>query len=242
LYFITATSYHLAANLVDSMKINVVCRPNNLAAELGIDLLPYKEAVHLAFRSIEQNMVVSSWKDAFISFDANPQLMQDVEVPTHGCFKDEKCRPLTDSRERTLNRIWRIGGETGWYYGNWLWKIRGLLDKIVGGVGLRRGRTHPDKLSPGDSLDFWRVLVADRGQQRLLLFAEMKLPGEAWLEFKIVEKNNTPVLCQTATFRPRGLGGRAYWYAVLPFHFFIFNGMIDQLVKKGSKPVAGETP
>lgn len=232
LYFITATSYPLAVNLVDSMKVNVVCRPNGLAAELGIELLPYKEAVRLAFLRIEQNMVLSSWKDAFVSFDANPQLMQFVEVPTHGCFKDEKCRPLTGSREHALDRIWRIGGETGWYYGNWLWKIRGLLDKIVGGVGLRRGRTHPDKLSPGDSLDFWRVLVADRAQQRLLLFAEMKLPGEAWLEFKIVEKNNAPALCQTATFRPRGLWGRAYWYAVLPFHFFIFNGMIDRLVKK----------
>jgi uncharacterized protein YbjT (DUF2867 family) len=232
LYFITATSYHLAVNLVDSMKINVVCRPNNLAGELGIELLPYQSAVQLAFQRIEQNMVLSSWKDAFVSFGANPTLMDYVAVPKFGCFKDEKCRRIAGSREAALDRIWRIGGETGWYYGNWLWKIRGLLDKMVGGVGLRRGRTHTDRLSPGDSLDFWRVLVADRQAGRLLLFAEMKLPGEAWLEFKIVEKDKARLLCQTATFRPRGLWGRLYWYAVLPFHFFIFNGMIDHLVKK----------
>lgn len=232
LYFITSTSYHLAQNLVDSMKINVICRPNKLAADLGIELLSYKTAVEMAFQRIEQNMVVSSWKDAFSSFDTNPKLMDYVEVPKFGCFKDEKSRTLAGNETEVLERIWRIGGDQGWYYGTILWKIRGYMDKIVGGVGLRRGRTSPNEISPGDALDFWRVLIADRAGMRLLLFAEMKLPGEAWLEFSISQKQGNWVLSQIATFRPRGLWGRVYWYLVLPFHFFIFNGMIDRLTKK----------
>lgn len=232
LYFITSTSYHLAQNLVDSMKINVICRPNKLAADLGIELLSYKTAVEMAFQRIEQNMVVSSWKDAFSSFDTNPKLMDYVEVPKFGCFKDEKSRTLAGNETEVLERIWRIGGEQGWYYGTILWKIRGYMDKIVGGVGLRRGRTNPNEISPGDALDFWRVLIADRAGMRLLLFAEMKLPGEAWLEFSISQKQGNWVLSQIATFRPRGLWGRVYWYLVLPFHFFIFNGMIDRLTRK----------
>jgi len=232
LYFITSTSYHLAQNLVDSMKINVICRPNKLAYDLGIELLSYETAVEMAFQRIEQNMVVSSWKDAFSSFDTNPKLMDYVEVPKFGCFKDEKSRILAGNEAEVLERIWRIGGDQGWYYGTLLWKIRGYMDKIVGGVGLRRGRTNPNEISPGDALDFWRVLIADRTGMRLLLFAEMKLPGEAWLEFHIAEKHGAWVLSQTATFRPRGLWGRVYWYLVLPFHFFIFNGMIDRLTRK----------
>lgn len=105
------------------------------------------------------------------------------------------------------------------------------MDKINGGVGLRRGRTNANELNPGDALDFWRVLVADKAMGRLLLYAEMKLPGEAWLEFRIIESNGKPALLQTATFRPHGLKGRLYWYSVLPFHFFIFSGMLKQLTK-----------
>jgi len=105
------------------------------------------------------------------------------------------------------------------------------MDKFVGGVGLRRGRTDPLQVYPGDALDFWRVLIADKQNKRLLLFAEMKVPGEAWLEFKIIQKDNKQYLRQTATFRPKGLWGRLYWYCVLPFHYFIFNGMIDNIIK-----------
>jgi hypothetical protein len=127
--------------------------------------------------------------------------------------------------DSALAKIWAIGGSNGWYYGNWMWNIRGLMDKMVGGVGLRRGRKSPTKINAGDALDFWRVLLADKAQKRLLLYAEMKLPGEAWLEFKLTGN----VLEQTATFRPLGLWGRLYWYAVLPFHGFIFKGMINQI-------------
>ncbi len=231
LYFVTSTSYTLAVNLVNSMKVNVVCRKNDLAEELGITLLPYKSAVEMAFEKIEQQMVLSSWKDAFSSSGTRQEVMNYVEVPKFGCFTDLKWREINGNTDKVLANIWSIGGEKGWYYGNALWKVRGLMDKLAGGVGLRRGRTHKDQLHSGDALDFWRVLIADKHNRRLLLFAEMKVPGEAWLEFKIMRKDNKPYLRQTATFRPKGLWGRLYWYSVLPFHYFIFNGMINNLVK-----------
>jgi uncharacterized protein YbjT (DUF2867 family) len=232
LYFVTPTSYPLAVNLVNSMKINVVCRPNNLAEQLGIKLIPYKSAVQMAFEKIEQNMVLSSWKDSFISSGTRQDVMNYIEVPQFGCFKDVKWKEIkTENVEIILANIWCIGGEKGWYYGNSLWKVRGLMDKFVGGVGLRRGRTNPDQIFAGDALDFWRVLIADKINKRLLLFAEMKLPGEAWLEFRIMKKNNQLFLRQTATFRPRGLWGRLYWMAMLPFHYFIFTGMINNIAK-----------
>lgn len=230
LYFITSTSYPLAVNLVDSMKIDVTARPNHLAEDLSIQLLPYKTAVRLAFGKIEQNLVASSWKDSFSSANTPLVWMNNIEVPVFGCLRDEKTLPVNGDTTTALNNVWRIGGNNGWYYANTLWRIRGFLDKLAGGVGLRRGRRDPQDLHAGDALDFWRVLVADKQQRRLLLFAEMKLPGEAWLEFKIVEDRNQPVLKQTATFRPHGLWGRLYWYVMLPFHFFIFGGMIRRIV------------
>ena len=147
-----------------------------------------------------------------------------ILVPEYGTLND--CRKLpVKNKKLTIDRIWKLGGDNGWYYGNWLWKIRGYLDKLAGGVGLRRGRTNPKTLNPGDALDFWRVLYANREEGRLLLFAEMKLPGEAWLEFKI----ENSLLVQTATFRPKGLAGRIYWFIVYPFHGFIFNGLLKKL-------------
>jgi hypothetical protein len=154
-----------------------------------------------------------------------------IAVPAFGCFVDHRSRSMEGARAAVIGNLWAIGGERGWYYGNWLWKIRGFMDKLFGGVGLRRGRRSPTDLQAGEAVDFWRVLVADRTQGRLLLYAEMKLPGEAWLEFKIVSRDGVEVLTQTATFRPRGLLGRLYWYAVLPFHFFVFEGMLRNVVQ-----------
>ena len=226
LYFVTSTSYTLARNLVDSMKVEVVCRPNDLARRLGIELIPYRKAIAMAFDKIEQNEVVSSWKDALTSHILHGGIARHIEVPVNGCFKDAQKMSVADP-EAVLDRVWAIGGATGWYYGNWMWGVRGWLDKLAGGVGLRRGRRSPTRIYAGDTLDFWRVLLASREQRRLLLYAEMRLPGEAWLEFSINKDN---VLEQTATFRPLGLWGRLYWYAMLPFHAFIFKGMIWRIV------------
>ena len=231
LYFITSTSFALAANLVDSMKIDTVPRKNDLAQQLGITLITYKQAVEFALERIESGNVVSGWKDSFASSGASLALMHSANVPQHGCFTDVRTRTVTGRVESVWQRVWSIGGDTGWYYGNWLWALRGLLDKMVGGVGLNRGRTQVHDIAPGDALDFWRVLVADKQTKRLLLFAEMRLPGEAWLEFQIVPTKDGDQLIQTATFRPRGVFGRLYWYAVLPLHHFVFNGMINALTR-----------
>ncbi|MBL0107663.1 MAG: SDR family oxidoreductase [Ignavibacteria bacterium] len=231
LYFVTSTSYKLAVNLVESMKIEVVCRNNDLQKMLNIETIGYKKSVELAFEKIEQNMVLSSWKDSLITSSAYGSISENIQVPEFGCFKDRKEIEIKNDPEQVLDNVWSIGGERGWYYGNTLWRIRGYLDKLSGGVGLRRGRTNLNRLASGDVLDFWRVIVADRDEQRLLLYAEMKLPGEAWLEFKIIQKGKKQFLTQTATFRPSGLPGRIYWYLLLPFHFFIFDGMINNIEK-----------
>lgn len=225
LYFVTSTSYKLAQNLVDSMSIEVVAQPNDLTDKLGITLYSYKEAIAMAFVKIEQNLVASSWKDSMVSGRFKKNLNQFIQVPKHGCLRDAQTYKSTNKAD-SLERIWAIGGKNGYYYANFLWKIRGAVDKLFGGVGLRRGRTNPDKIYAGDSLDFWRVLVADKDEKRLLLFAEMRVPGEAWLEFTI---DDSGVVHQTATFRPRGIWGRLYWYSMLPFHYFIFAGMIKHI-------------
>ena len=232
LYFVTSTSFKLAMNLVDSMKMEVVARDRRLQDLLGIETHTYEEAIDMAFKKIEQNLVLSSWKDSMVSGRFQKNLEKYIQVPKYGVLTDKKQVRVSDE-EQVLHNIWQIGGEHGWYYGNWLWKIRGFIDKLSGGVGLRRGRTHPDKIFPGDSLDFWRVLLADREAKRLLLFAEMRLPGEAWLEFKIDDKQT---LYQTATFRPKGLRGRLYWYSMLPFHYFIFEGMIRRIAATATRP------
>ncbi|GGX17281.1 SDR family oxidoreductase [Aquimarina muelleri] len=225
LYFVTSTSYKLALNLVDSMKIPVIANNKHLQEMLDITPMNYVKALELAFIKIEQNQVVSSWKDSMVSGRFDNNIQKHISVPKRGCFKDYKKAKIKNT-EKTVEKIWTIGGENGWYYGNWVWKIRGYIDKFFGGVGLRRGRTNPDKIFSGDALDFWRVLIADKKNKRLLLFAEMKIPGEAWLEFNI---DNNNILHQTATFRPKGIWGRLYWYSMIPFHFFIFSGMIKKI-------------
>ena len=231
LYFVTSTSYMLAINLVNSMKIEVVAKDNKLEKLLDIKPISYKGAVQLAFQKIEQNNVLSSWKDSLVSSYSDNSLLEHINIPTNGCFVDKREKEITSSVEQVLDNIWSIGGERGWYYADWLWHLRGFLDKSFGGVGLRRGRTNLNTINTGDTLDFWRVLAADKNNKRLLLYAEMKLPGEAWLEFKITTKDGKNYLQQTATFRPKGLLGRIYWYSVLPFHYFVFDGMAENIIK-----------
>jgi len=225
LYFVTSTSYMLASSLVESMTIEVVCRDRRINEILDIHPEEYIKTIDRAFVKIESNQIVSSWKDSQISGVKNISISDFIDVPDYGCFKDVRERKIS-SQEKVIQKIWSIGGDTGWYSANVLWKLRGYMDKIFGGVGLRRGRTNANTLRVGDALDFWRVLYANKEEGRLLLFAEMKVPGEAWLEFKIKEEK----LIQSATFRPHGLIGRLYWYAVLPFHGIVFNGMINEIV------------
>ena len=226
LYFVTSTSYKLASALVSSMKVEVVCRDTKINDLLQVQPMTYERALSRALIKVDEDKVASSWKDSLVSGRFKTNISTYLKVPKKDCFIDRRKKEIIN-RDFTINQIWSIGGETGWYYGDWLWDLRGFIDKLYGGVGSRRGRTNKHEIHAGDALDFWRVLYANKEEGKLILFAEMKLPGEAWLEFKII--GNT--LYQSATFKPRGLAGKLYWYAVLPFHGFIFEGMLSKLIR-----------
>ncbi|TCN60090.1 SDR family oxidoreductase [Flavobacterium circumlabens] len=226
LYFVTSTSFKLASALVSSMKVEVICSDKRINDLLGIKPMTYKQALERALIKINEDAIISSWKDSMVSGQFKGNVSSYLKVPKKDCFIDRRKREIID-RDYTISKIWSIGGETGWYYADWLWDLRGFIDKIFGGVGARRGRTHKNEIHAGDALDFWRVVYANKKEGKLTLYAEMRLPGEAWLEFKII--NST--LYQAATFKPRGIMGKLYWYSVLPFHGFIFNGMIKKLIQ-----------
>jgi len=229
----TSANYTIAKQLVASMKNDVVCKEFSIREIIPQDLITYRGAIKMAFERIEQNMVVSSWTDAASSSLVDLDVSQYIEVPVNGCYRDRKWIEIEREKiPEVSERIFGIGGKNGWYYADKLWRMRGLLDKLAGGVGSSRGRRSNVDIQPGDTIGFWRVLVADRKNHRLLLFAEMKLPGEAWLEFAIVNNESRCILKQTATFRPKGIMGRNYWYSMLPFHFFIFKNMIRRIAGK----------
>jgi uncharacterized protein YbjT (DUF2867 family) len=221
LYFITTANFPLARSLVESLKNNAICKEHEILKIIPLKLFTFDEAVQRAFQRIEEDNVPSSWKDAMGDSELNPDLSVYIQPPQFGILSDHQTIPFKASPDQIQKNIWSIGGDRGWFYMNWAWHIRGFIDKLVGGVGLRRGRTHPTRLKAGDALDFWRVLLADETNRRLLLYAEMKLPGEAWLEFQI----SGQTFHQKAIFRPSGLSGRLYWYGLYPFHWFIFRGM-----------------
>jgi uncharacterized protein YbjT (DUF2867 family) len=229
LVFITSVRFSLCSYLVESMKSNSVVQDNEILNIVPHNCLTYIEALELAFQKISQNEVVSSWMDSWEIRGDDPNIEDFVQVPVEGCLKDIKRILVKDSKQAAIDRIWRLGGGTGYYTFNWAWSLRGLIDKMVGGVGLNRGRRHPSEISVGDPIDFWRVILANKENGNLILFAGMKIPGEAWLEFKFEEEDNSWFLIQTATFRPKGIFGRLYWYSLVPFHFFIFRKMARAL-------------
>lgn len=232
LVFITSVRYSLCSYLVESMKTNSVVQLNEVQKIIPHLCLTYTEALECTFQKISQNEVISSWMDSWEILGNDPNIENYIVVPEEGCLKDERRVVIKDSKAAAIERIWRIGGNTGYYALNWAWYLRGLFDQMMGGVGLNRGRRHPFEIQAGDSIDFWRVILADKDKGHLILFAGMKVPGEAWLQFKIEQKNHEFFLVQTATFRPKGILGRLYWYALVPFHFFIF--------RKMAKGLAGE--
>jgi uncharacterized protein YbjT (DUF2867 family) len=231
LFFVTSTSFSLASFLVESLINHAICKENRIQKLFPRKLLSYEEALQLAFTRIEEDWIPSSWKDTLSGSSLNPDLSIYIHVPQFGILKDMRQFTFTCPPEDVQQRVWSLGGDRGWFTMNWAWKSRGFLDKLVGGIGLRRGRTHPTRLKVGDALDFWRVLLADEKKHRLLLYAEMKLPGEAWLEFEIIPDRIGGTLKQTATFRPNGIWGRVYWYSLYPFHAIIFSQLGRQIVK-----------
>jgi len=230
LYFVASTSYSLAQNLVDSMKNETIMRDHSIDEAISRKCLTYEEALNLAFVKIEQNSIASSWKDALNMGYLQSGFMDQFKVPQNGTLDYKVKLPFNRETDTVMDNMWAVGGARGWYYWDWIWNLRGFLDKLFGGVGSRRGRTSNLHISAGDVIDFWRVLLADKVNKRLLLYAEMRLPGEAWLEFKIVERGAQKYLSQIATFRPSGLWGRLYWYLMWPFHYFIFRGMAREMI------------
>lgn len=231
LYFVTRTNFSLARSLVESLKNNEVCRDNRIHKIIPKTCFQFEEALRRTFQKIEDNAVLSSWKDSMVLSDLKPNLLEYVQVPKFGCLTDEREITFQCDPKLVQNAVWAIGGDRGWYYMNWTWSLRGFIDQIFMGTGLRRGRTHPKRLRAGDALDFWRVLLADENQGRLLLYAEMRLPGEAWLEFEIRPSESGGSLIQKATFRPNGLLGRLYWYGIYPFHWFVFRGLAKGIIQ-----------
>jgi uncharacterized protein YbjT (DUF2867 family) len=229
LVFITSVRLSLCTYLVESMKNSTRVELNEIQKLIPHSCLTYPTALKLAFQNIAQNEVVSSWMDSWKIHEDDPNLANYVEVPQEGCLKDQQKIAIKGSKEAALKRIWGIGGQQGYYALNWAWQLRGLFDKMVGGVGLNRGRRDPFDIQAGDYIDFWRVIGADQEKGHLILFAGMKLPGEAWLEFEVKKEKEQWFLIQTATFRPKGILGRFYWYAMIPFHFLIFRKMAKAL-------------
>ncbi len=229
LVFITSVRFSLCSYLVESMRISSVCQKNEIHQILPHHCLNFQEALELVFKKIAQNEVLSTWMDAWDPNNSNPSIQTYIQVPIEGCLINKQTVPLHCSKNTVMERIWCIGGNTGWYALNWSWKIRGLMDRLIGGVGLNRGRRHPSEIQVGDAIDFWRVLRADKKGANLILYAGMKLPGEAWLQFKIENRENKDFLIQTATFRPKGILGRVYWYVLAPFHFLIFRRMAKKI-------------
>ena len=227
LCLVTSTNYQLAKTLVGSLHMETVCRDNKIRDILPLRLITYDEAIQRALSLIAQNRVPSTWYGALSSGDLSPQQIKNIRIPEHGTLSDSQSDTFSAPRNEVIDAVWSLGGDNGWPSMLWAWKLRGTIDKMIGGIGMRRGHLNAGDLKPGDALDFWRVIVADREAGRLSLYAEMKVPGEAWLEFKVNEHD----LEQTATFRPKGLLGRLYWYFCLPFHLVLFPRMNRALAR-----------
>lgn len=237
---VTPLPRDLASPLVESLVNEVVVSDTSVDLFEGRDQIGFRESIELALRRIESIEVHTRWSDALLpgTSPADP-LPSDPDWSGGTVFIDEQTSTGPDaSPERVFAVITGIGGDRGWFVSDRLWSLRGLADKLIGGPGMRRGRRHPDHLRVGDALDFWRV-EAHEPPERLLLRAEMRLPGEAWLEWIITPDATGSTVTQRAIFVPRGLLGRLYWYSVLPFHSLIFARLVGEISARASRPEVG---
>ena len=230
LILITSTNYFIARSLIDSMKNNAICRDNRIQSIIPKSCFSYQAALKRTLDKIAADDVPSTWKDSWSSSRLGRFSEKQVQVPKEGCLEMDVRKSFRARPEEVFSRIQKMGDSKGWCYMNWAWRYRGFFDRAIGGVGLRKGRRSLEELHPGDAIDFWRVLDIDKQRYYLLLFAEMKVPGEAWLEFRIEKKEGKFEVVQRAVFRPRGLFGRCYWYAFCPIHSVLFGGMLRKLV------------
>jgi len=238
LTLITPVYASIGRCLIESVRTPSVVRGDDAKRIFKVRPMGIVRAIERALANEDRPLAETRWSDAaraggwFAVSEAGSNVLsneQTARVPL----------PPADA----FAPIRRIGGRTGWYFGNRLWKIRGLLDLLVGGVGMRRGRPDPETPMPGSTLDFWRVQVYEP-ERRLRLFAEMKVPGRAWLEFRAEPNGNCTVIRQIAYFEPRGLGGLLYWYLLWPIHELMFRGMLRRIraaaYAPGSHPMTWE--
>ncbi|WP_421119702.1 SDR family oxidoreductase [Aquihabitans daechungensis] len=227
---VTPVPKAIAQPLVESLRNNVVAQEHDIEDLIPLELCPFDRAVHLALERIRLADVVTRWSGASWPGAPSNPMPTDPEWSGGTAYRDDRELPVDVGVSDLWWAIEGIGGDRGWYSFPLAWAVRGLLDRIVGGVGLRRGRRDPDRLALGDALDFWRVEAVER-PRLLRLRAEMRLPGEAWLEFSVSDDDGTTVLHQRALFIPRGLAGHLYWRAISPFHGIVFGSMIANLAK-----------
>jgi hypothetical protein len=224
---VTPLYARVGRKLIDSLRYPTVVR--NVSAQRLFPIRPIgvREAIASALRNEDSSFAETRWSDA-LSAAGVSRLWGGMRFGNR--LVDSRARQVTAAPAAVFAAVERIGGATGWYYANWLWTVRGWLDLLLGGVGMRRGRRDPERLLAGDTLDCWRVECIEPSK-RLRLAAEMKLPGRAWLEFEVQPHRDGSRLRQTATFDPLGLWGLAYWYGVWPLHQLVFAGMLHGVAR-----------
>ena len=237
IHLVTPVPSSIAIPLTEGLSTPVICRENNIRSLIPQKLLSCREVIHLALERIEQEQVDTCWADAGTLIPPEWYYCGDVDYSGGTILQCGFRVCLQATPQEIWHPVTQIGGETGWYYGDILWWLRGLFDRFIGGIGLRRGRRHPKQLFTGDALDFWRVLEVEP-LHRLILLAEMKLPGEALLEIEVIPLESGQTQLQLLSrFLPRGLGGIVYWYAFYPFHEWIFRGMLKSIAESIGKPI-----
>jgi len=232
---VTPVPKAIAQPLIGSLRNNAVAHEHDIEALIPQDLCPFEEAVRLALDRIRNADVVTRWSNATWPGAPSNPMPTDPEWSGGTVYRDDRSLAVPVAPADLWRAVEGIGGDHGWYSFPLAWAVRGLLDRLAGGVGLRRGRRHPDRLVLGDAVDFWRVEALER-PRILRLRAEMRLPGDAWLEFSITEDGDGSMLHQHALFIPRGLAGNLYWWAVYPFHGIVFGSMIANLAAAATHP------
>ncbi len=231
---VTPIPASISRPLIDGLRQETICESDKADRMFSIETTPFKEAVDKALAHLSSETVATKWTDASIPVD-------QPRVDESHLRSDRQVVEVERSARETFSVVCSIGGDNGWYYADPLWQIRGFIDQQVGGVGLRRGRRHPSQIAVGDALDFWRV-QAFEPNRRLLLRAEMRVWGRAWLEFVVepIDENRCRLI-QTARYYPRGLWGQTYWYSVYPLHAFVFRGMARAIGRRAEQlPTSGQ--
>jgi uncharacterized protein YbjT (DUF2867 family) len=237
IHLVTPVPATIAQPLAEGLSIPVVCKDNRIHTMVPVDLVGTRDTIRTALDRIRQEQVDTCWFDGGGALPPEWATCGDADYAGGTVLRDGHRIVLAARPEEIWDTVRRIGGRNGWYFAHSLWKLRGLMDRAVGGPGLRRGRRDPLELRVGDGLDFWRVVDLE-SNQRLLLLAEMKAPGDALLEFKINDEGRGRTsLEMMARFLPRGVAGIAYWYSLLPAHRFLFEGMLKKVARLTGKRV-----